>query len=168
MIAGNRRRLQVKTALTCLLVVMALCLVLAPAALALEGADPCMVLLPSGGPSIRVQVNSLCDAGGETGNISWKLNGTHYNFNVTGNGQAWTEGDAAHCKLNLHGSDTTAGSVAMFTATIQVNGKHTNTASITWTDNSYNISLVYFKGNEEDQEYSGSGPIVNCDPAGAR
>jgi hypothetical protein len=151
-----------KAALTCLLVVAALGLFLVPAAQALEGAEPCMVLLPSGGPSIRVEVNSLCEAGSETGNISWKLGGTHYSFDVTGTGQGWTQDDTVHCKLNLHGSDSSAGSVAMFTATIQVNGTHTNTASITWTDTSYDVSLVYFKGNGEDQEYTGSGPIVNC------
>lgn len=152
-----------KTTMTCLLIVAALCLVSVPAAQAVQGAEPCMVLLPSGGPSIRVQVNSLCEAGGETGNISWKLNGTHYSFDVTGTGQSWTENESVHCKLNLHGSDTSESSVAMFTATIQVNGTHANTASITWTDTSYDVSLIYFKGNDEDQEYKGSGPIVNCD-----
>jgi hypothetical protein len=157
-----------KTALTCLLVLAAFCLVAAPNAQAVEGADPCMVLLPSGGPSIRVQVNSLCETGSETGNISWKLGGTHYNFNVTGTGQGWTQDDSVHCKLNLHGSDSAAGSVAMFTAAIQVNGKRSNTASISWTDVSYDLSLIYFKGNDEDQEYKGSGPIVDCDPAFAR
>lgn len=157
-----------KAALTCSLVLAALCLVFVPVAQAVEGADPCMVFLPSGGPSIRVEVNSLCEAGSENGNISWKLNGTHYSFNVTGTGQGWTQDDTVHCKLNLHGSDATAGTVAMFTAAIQVNGKRNNTASITWNDVSYDLSLVYFKGNGEDQEYTGSGPIVNCDPAFAR
>lgn len=151
-----------KTALTCLMILATLCLVSVPVAQALDGSEPCMVLLPSGGPSIRVQVNSLCEAGSETGNISWDLNGTHYSFDVTGSGQGWTQDDTVHCKLNLHGSDSAGGSVAMFTAAIQVNGKHTNTASITWTDLSYDVDLVYFKGNGEDQEYTGSGPIVNC------
>ncbi len=157
-----------KTALTCFMAIAALCLVLVPVAQAVEGVDPCIVLLPSGGPSIRVEVNSLCEAGSETGNISWKLNGTHYSYNVTGTGQGWTQDDTVHCKLNLHGSDSTAGSVSMFTAVIQVNGTRANTASITWNDVSYDISLIYFKGNDEDQEYKGSGPIVDCDPTNAR
>lgn len=157
-----------KTALTCLMVLAALCLLMVSPAQAVEGADPCMVLLPSGGPSIRAEVNSLCETASETGNLSWKLNGTHYNFNVTGTGQGWTQDDTVHCKLNLHGSESTAGAAGMLTATIQVNGKRSNTASITWTDLSYDISLVYFKSNGEDQEYTGSGPIVNCDPANVR
>ncbi len=153
---------------TCLLVLAGICLIWAPMAHAVEGSEPCLVLLPSGGPSIRVAVNSLCETSSETGNISWKLGGTHYSYNVTGSGQGWTQDDTVHCKLNLHGSDSTAGNVSMFTAVITVNGKRTNTASITWTDVSYDISLINFKGNDEDQEYKGSGPMVNCDPAFAR
>ena len=151
-----------KKALTCLTGLWALCLVFAPYALALEGAEPCIILKPSGGPDIRVQVNNLCETSSESGNISWQLGGKTYSFNVTGFGQGWTD-QSVHCKLNLHGSDSTAGSVAMFTATIQVNGNQTNTASITWTDVTYDISLINFKGNDEDQEYTGSGPLINCD-----
>lgn len=151
-----------KKHLTGLVILTAICLLAASAALAVEGAEPCLVLSPSGGPSIRVEVDGLCQASSVTGNISWELNGVQYSFDVTGTGQGWTENDDVHCKLNLHGSDKSAGGVSMFVAAIQVNGKRTNTASITWTDVSYDISLVYFKGNAEDQEYTGSGPIVNC------
>ena len=146
-----------------LFVLTAICLLTAPAALALEGAEPCLVLSPSGGPSIRVEVDGLCESSSVTGNISWELNGVQYSFNVTGTGQGWTENDDVHCKLNLHGSDKSTNGVSMFVAVIQVNGARTNTASITWNDVSYDISLVYFKGNEEDQEYTGSGPIVSCE-----
>lgn len=157
-----------KLFLACLSALALFGLAMAPVAQALEGSEPCLVLQPSGGPSLRVQVNNLCETSSETGNISWKLGGTHYSYNVTGSGQGWTQDDTVHCKLNLHGSDSTAGGVSMFTATIQVNGKRTNTASIAWTDVSYDISLINFKGNNEDQEYTGSGPIVNCDSASAR
>jgi hypothetical protein len=151
-----------KSILTCLAIMAALVLLLVSVAQAVEGSNPCMILQPSGGPSIRVEVNNLCETSSESGTISWQLSGKTYSFNVTGYGQGWSD-QSVHCKLNLHGSDSTAGNVAMFTAVITVNGTRANTASITWTDVSYDISLINFKGNDDDQEYTGSGPIVNCD-----
>lgn len=167
MIGETRREAGMKSILMCLAIIAALGLFWVPAAQAVQGAEPCMILQPSGGPSIRVEVNSLCDTSSEQGTISWQLSGKNYSFNVTGYGQGWSD-QSVHCKLNLHGSDSTAGNASIFTAVITVNGTRVNTASIKWTDVSYDISLVYFKGNDDDQEYTGSGPIVNCDSATAR
>lgn len=153
--------MDMKKAVTCLLVLAALALAWAPAARAAQGADRCLILQPSGGPDIRVETNSFW--GGLQGNISWTVGGTSYAFTVSGAGEAITQGDDVTCKMHLNGSSALdGGGITLLNANITVTGKRVSSASINFTDVKYSISVVDFSGKGADQEYNGSGPIVGC------